>query len=353
MDQDTRQGRRAWLQELQRRFDRSRGFEDLPFESGHLRSSQGGSPETQRENLLRQLEYVALGVAGEAGELVGVVKNWRRSIAMRTPIDPPLHELYGELGDIYAYLLKTANILGRDLEQIYLEKAARNILRFPHKPKQTELTRVVSIIGPPGAGKTSAARFLNRHLLANTEVYVEDYARNPHLAAAKAEQPARDASQRWFMDEYRSFLGVAKPPQVVLDQDPSAVVLVYSGQFRDDGQLSDAAYTHHLCELVAFETELESRCEQRSLIHLFAAPAVLAERSRQKDANLPLDQEWLAKLAARFRTVYESPNVLKVIDTTHLSQTEVGEIVLSSCQDYFQQPRTSDGHQFGPHRTPE
>lgn len=347
MDQDTRQKKRARLQDLQRRFDESRGFEDLPFESGHLRSSQGATREAQHETLLRKLEYVALGVAGEAGELVGVIKNWRRSIATRTPIEPPLHELDGELGDIYAYLLKTANILGRDLEQIYLEKAARNILRFPRKPESAERTRVISIIGPPGAGKTSAARFLSCHLLENTEVYVEDYARNPYFSRAKTEQSALEESQRWFMDAFRSFLAAAKPYQLVLDQDPSAVVLVYSAQFQADGQLPDASYTDHLCELITFETEFESRCEHRALIHLCANPAVLAERSRQKDPNLQIDQEWLAKLAGRFSEMYDSANVLKLIDTTHLSEKQVGETVLSICRNYFQQPRSRAGRPIG------
>src|SRR5271165_2884956 len=168
MNQDKQCTNEGQLQELQGRFDASRGFDDLPFESGHLRSAQGGSPDIQRENLLRQLEYVALGAAGETGELVGVIKNWRRSIAMRTPIDPPLHDLCDELADIYAYLLKMANVLGRDLDQIYLEKVARNILRFPHKPEGAAGTRVISVMGPPGAGKTSAARFLRRHLGADT-----------------------------------------------------------------------------------------------------------------------------------------------------------------------------------------
>jgi hypothetical protein len=56
-------------------------------------------------------------------------------------------------------------------------------------------------------------------------------------------------------------------------------------------------------------------------------------------ANPPVDQEWLGKVAARFKRVYEGLNVAKRLDTTHRSQTEAGEAVLSICRNYFQEHR--------------
>lgn len=330
MDQGKPNTKDSRLQELQSRFDGSRGFDDLPFKSGYLRSAKGASPTDERENLLRQLEYVTAAAAGEAGELLGVIKKWRTSIAMGNPTSPPLQDLYGELADTYSYLLKMANILGRDLEQIYLEKAARNILRFPHKPEGTGDSRVISIIGPPGVGKTTAVNFVSHRLGARTRIYVR------HDPTREPKGDALDVKQGNFLEEYRSFLNANKASQLVLDQDPSALVLVYSGQFFEDGQLSDAVYTDRLRRLIALEGEFETRCRRRLLIHLHADPSVLADRSRQKgDLNSLHDQEWMAKVVNRFKKVYEGTNVAKCIDTTHLSRAEVGETVLSICRNYF------------------
>jgi len=334
MDQDKRNPEEATLQELQGRFDASRGFDDLPFESGYLRSAEGaGSPRNQGENLLRQLEYVTAAAAGEAGELLGVIKKWRTSIAMGRSISPPLQDLCGELADTYIYLLKMANILGRDLDQIYLEKAVHNILRFPHKPEGAGDARVISVIGPPGAGKTTAVDLLSHHLGANTGIYK----RTSNNLTGGSKQSAWDARQAGFLEEYRSFLSAEKASQLVLDQDPSADVLVYSGQFFEDGQLSDVAYADLLRRLLAFEGEFETRCRRRLLIHLHADPSVLVDRSRQKnDVNSAFNQEWIGRVAARFKKVYEGTNVAKCIDTTHLSKIEVGDTVLSICRSYFQ-----------------
>lgn len=58
--------------------------------------------------------YASLGLAGETGEFVELIKKWCRDPAKM----PDRQKMLSELGDIQWYLTRVANQLGLDLEEI-------------------------------------------------------------------------------------------------------------------------------------------------------------------------------------------------------------------------------------------
>lgn len=75
-----------------------------------------------------ELVYMALGLAGEGGEFVDLVKKIARDHGYTLDLDmvstPLLHELRDELGDVLWYLTQLAHLLGLDLEELmYINKA--------------------------------------------------------------------------------------------------------------------------------------------------------------------------------------------------------------------------------------
>lgn len=74
------------------------------------------------------LIHSALGLAGEAGEAVDVIKKWHRSGVLNT------ESLGAELADVFVYLLHICTAAGIDLEDEYRRKAAFNETRFGANP---------------------------------------------------------------------------------------------------------------------------------------------------------------------------------------------------------------------------
>ena len=69
----------------------------------------------------------ALGLAGETGEAVDVIKKWHRK-PYTEPIDRA--KLGPELADVFVYLLHLCTAAGIDLEDEYFRKSAENETRF-------------------------------------------------------------------------------------------------------------------------------------------------------------------------------------------------------------------------------
>ncbi len=99
----------------------------------------------------------------------------------------------------------------------------------------------LSLCGPPGSGKTSIARALIEGSLGNRAVYLEKFEENPFLGDLQAPDRVFDAdqSQRWFLSRMEEFLSHRSEVNVVLDQDPTAIVAVYSALLRDQGGLRE------------------------------------------------------------------------------------------------------------------
>ncbi|MEW6777695.1 MAG: MazG nucleotide pyrophosphohydrolase domain-containing protein [Bdellovibrionota bacterium] len=90
------------------------------------------------DGTLRRLEYVALALAGEVGELANETKKVRRKILEGEDLKTVnFSQMQDEVADVLAYLLKLCNLMEWDLQKIYLSKMARNDARFQKKNQKT------------------------------------------------------------------------------------------------------------------------------------------------------------------------------------------------------------------------
>jgi hypothetical protein len=184
-----------------------------------------------------------------------------------------------------------------------------------------------------------------RHLAhLNPSVYIEKFAENPHLSGVfkNPTQLACDNSQLWFLARYIEFLndaGMGEAPVMVLDQDPSAIPLIYSAYFRDRGLLADAGYTLHLERLLELESELLRRSGRRVLILLDASTKVLHRRSLKKTPDYKLEIGWITEIQRRFQKVYARPSNVVRIDTTDLPPEQTATMVANEVTNFLQPAR--------------
>lgn len=69
-------------------------------------------PKEQKDPQVIEAMYVALGLAGEAGETVDKIKKWHRDGVVDK------HSIALELGDVAYYLTRLANTFGYTLDDI-------------------------------------------------------------------------------------------------------------------------------------------------------------------------------------------------------------------------------------------
>lgn len=314
------------LQRLQARFDKDRGF-DFPGATGRggVQLSLRGL-ETQddpgREAVIRQLEYSALALGGEVGELANAVKKARRALWQGESPDEALAQAQHEAADVLAYLLKLTSLFQRDLDRLYLEKMAWNCLRFPSRVGAADGGRIISIAGPSGAGKSTVARALSKRF----PTYLEAVDENHHLALLLEGSADFDAfsNQLWFLTRLRQFVRQADPARpVVFDQDPVGVVHVYARMFLDEGRMESAEYTQLVARLLRLESDL-ARWPGRRMVILLDAPAeVLHERARGRDGGAAPPRSWFAAVRERFQRLREHLPDALVLRTDELSVEEV------------------------------
>lgn len=285
---------------LQRAFDKSRGIADLPFPEGEATG-----------NALARLEYAVIGLMGEVGEIANLVKKARRGLARGLGDGRPLlPELSEEVADVLSYLLKIAAEAGIDPSGAYLAKMCRNAHRFI---RANAVPAAISIAGPPGSGKTSVADALT-HVIGNDRVYLERFEDNPFLD--RLDRPSArfnaSANQTWFLDSIARFVGLSEGPLLVLDQDPTAIALVYGALLHDRGDLPRASFDEHLRALLDLEINAADRLNGRLVLLLDAPAAVLAARCAQK-SGVQLDEAFLGLVRERFTSTFaDLPNVVTV-----------------------------------------
>lgn len=73
-----------------------------------------------------QLTHAALGVAGEAGEIVDIIK--KMVFYERPDLDKKLRE---EIGDVMFYITAVCNVKGWSLEDLIEENISKLSVRFP------------------------------------------------------------------------------------------------------------------------------------------------------------------------------------------------------------------------------
>jgi len=172
------------------------------------------------------------------------------------------------------------------IEDSYLEAVQHHLRR---SEKTSERCLIVSVMGPPGAGKTTLIKRLQENKKTRLAAfYIEDGSANPHLGSGfdTDEDFDADASQRWFLDQYTAFFeGQDRQSQIFLDQDPCAVGLVYSKTFRACGALTEGAYVSQLETLLDIESMMSKISACRKIIAFEARRgAARTLRSRRRKA---------------------------------------------------------------------
>jgi len=287
------------LLRLQRAFDDSRGISNLPEPENVV----GG-------DALARLEFALIGLTGEVGEIANVIKKARRARALgKTDELAALAGLGAEIADVLSYLLKLAYQADINPGREYLGKMCRNAHRF----WRTERGSALSVSGPPGSGKSTVVEALGS-AFSDDAVYLERFEQNPYLGSLDRPNPDFDAasSQRWFLDAMASFIAQAPLTTLLLDQDPTAIALVY-GQLLFDRQLiSPQKFEDHLSALLELEIDEASKLAGRTVILLDAPAETLAQRCVRK-VGPSLGVDFLEEARGRFAMVFGGlPNVITV-----------------------------------------
>lgn len=105
---------------------------DLTIEQARRQASEDSKrwfPEIHDQGMAYVLTHSALGLAGEAGEVVDEVKKWHRKPGQ--PLDDARKAKLGaELIDTLIYLMHIATVAGIDLETEFYKKREFNEARF-------------------------------------------------------------------------------------------------------------------------------------------------------------------------------------------------------------------------------
>lgn len=295
-------------------FDQSRGFDRLPFSS----ADAGGARTASFVEKLSMMEFAAIALGGEIGELLNGVKKIRRRLALDGVEAMNAADLHSEIADIYSYLLKLSNILDRDLDIAYMEKHCINLNRFVNKERG--LRQVVVIAGPPGSGKTSVVSALAKSLDKTGDTYIEDFSENPFLVDAISRGRSVYESQEWFLDQLTAFLERSSGGRglVLIDQAPLAIPIVYGHDFHEAALLDKSQYLSHLKHYSMLHRQLDQIASAVTTIYLTADIDVLMTRCLTKGF---VDRDWLSRIVDRFKIVEDLSD--SFIDTTKLSPTEV------------------------------
>lgn len=310
------------LQASQSAFDQTRGLDFL-----HRLPAAGPGETAAPEALLRQIEFVVLALCGETGELANIVKKIRRAtwIDGQPAALPP--NVTREIGDILAYLLKLGNVLGKGLDEVYLERLCTNFLRFPVRaPQEGEpAANVLVVAGPAGSGKSTVAKALSRDF----QTYIETEKNNPHLDGNLLGETKLDAfeSQQWFIHQLEAFLGKANSHEhVVLDQEPVAITQVYAKFLLEGGRLSGPQYVTLMKRTADLELRLSQWSGGRTVLLLDASPDVLFRRLSERTYGPRWTRSQVGRIHELFQELKDQIGRVIVLRTDELAESEVLDV---------------------------
>ena len=311
---------------LQDIFDRSRAFD---FSHLDNRQSSRSMKAGVNEGQLKRIEFITLALAGEIGEFANKVKKTRRAVWMGKELKYSLQEGDEEIGDIFAYLLKLSNVLGKDLDEMYLEKVSDNYVRFPVSGKGKSKCKILTISGPPGSGKTSVVNNLSKEF----QTYTEDVKHNPFIQdiSRKRNEFRAVENQNWFLDRLETFLDAADPTaHLVIDQDPAAIVKVYCRLYRDNGSIDCQSYMGYLKRLIDIEIKLNKWGGGRQAIMLDAPAEILFKRVKETASWRKPPLEWFESVRNYFQEFRKRVGNIPTLDTNRTSSREITKIAINS-----------------------
>lgn len=187
------------------------------------------------------------------------------------------------------------------------------------------------ILGPPGAGKTSVVLALSsQNWLKARSVYLEDPQANPHLREISGRSSAAfSKSQEWFLRQYADFWdGRGCGALTLIDQDPRAVVLVYSRRFLKTGELTYSAYLRHLRECRFLWERIVGTAHRIQFVCLYGTRKILVQRIEGRQASAEFEEGLMDDVLPAFRTLFDSihattPNQTVEYDVARFSISEI------------------------------
>lgn len=179
---------------------------------------------------------------------------------------------------------------------------------------------LLTLCGPSGAGKTSVAKQLaNKY-----PVYVETTVDNPYLKAPVEGSFNAAASQDWFLNRIDEHISQASSQHpLVLDQDPAAIVFVYSRIFCEVDLITEAQYHSSVQKLLQIEEMLARWTSPRAVLCLNAPAETLRQRvvKRSVEPRAP-SIEWFANVRSGFQRLFTRlPNTTLI--SADDSQTQI------------------------------
>jgi deoxyadenosine/deoxycytidine kinase len=191
-------------------------------------------------------------------------------------------------------------VQSRDIERY--EREWQTVVASQSNHRQGALP-VLTVCGPSGAGKSSTVASLT----SICPVFIETVEGNPHLNRFLERRKGFDAegNQKWFLKQIERHIAGADPRSpVVLDQDPAAIVLVYSRMFMDEGGISKDQYALLLRQLLKIERALQRWRSPRRVLFLDAPADVLHKRVLGRlGASCTPPLQWFEKVRTRVQNL--------------------------------------------------
>lgn len=187
---------------------------------------------------------------------------------------------------------------------------------------------LIAIAGPSGSGKTTIVRSFERDF----PTYIESTTGNPYLSdlLAGRSQFNAYANQRWFLDRIGEAVESADRQRcIIMDQDPAAVVDVYSGMFHDEGRINMSEMETLRLQLGEIDEQISQWADGSFVLFLDATPEILFQRAVSRAAGTSVPElSWFQKVRSRFLEEYQETSNVERLDTTNLSISEVWNAAL-------------------------
>lgn len=200
----------------------------------------------------------------------------------------------------------------------------------------------IFVTGLPGSGKTTLVSTLKGGFGDTSKVYLESVSGNVFLpSSAKIGETNFSDSQEWFLDQYEKVL-MSDPGMgpVLVDQDPRAVVLVYSRTFLSLGLITSSQYERHLMRCEEMWRRISVRPFTRLFVLLTAPEAILKNRILKRNHQQSLLAQIWEPLRENFDLFVsgiqsESSRSVFKYDSDSLGPADISAKFLNDCINRF------------------